>query len=98
VDGTLWLRDVVNGDEEPLEGVTTVVHSGPRLANGTLAEELVAAGYAGEVWLVGDAYAPRTCLEATYEGRLAGTAAGAGDLSYFLNSFQAFRPPLGWRG
>jgi dimethylglycine catabolism A len=97
VDGTLWLRDVVNGDEEPLEGVTTVVHSGPRLANGALAEELVAAGYGGELWLVGDAYAPRTSLEATYEGRLAGTAAGAPDLSYFLRSFQAFRPPLGWR-
>jgi dimethylglycine catabolism A len=96
-DGTLWIRDVINGDEEALEGVAVVVHSGPRLAEGSLAVDLISRGYRGDLWLIGDAYAPRTSLEATYEGRLTGTALGAPDLSYFVRSFQAFRPPLRWR-
>lgn len=67
------LADVVSGHEEHLEQVDTVVHSAPRVATTGLVDELVAAGWPGVVQIVGDAYAPRTALEAVFEGRMAAT-------------------------
>lgn len=77
-----------------MDGVDVVVDSGPRVARATLAATLIESEYTGEVWMVGDCYAPRTALEATYEGRLAGSAIGVDDLSYFSSTFQTFRGPL----
>ena len=95
MDGsTLWVRDVINGDEEPIESVDTIIYSGPRVAEASLAIDLLAAGDVDEVWQVGDAFSPRTALEATYEGHLVGAAIGVEDLSYFSDTFQTFRRPI----
>ena len=91
---TLWLRDTINGNEEPVEDVDMIVHSGMRRAKSGLATELIELGHSAEIWLIGDAYAPRTALEATYEGRLAGKAISTSDLSYFVSAFLTFRPPI----
>ncbi|MFS8496683.1 MAG: NAD-binding protein [Micromonosporaceae bacterium] len=70
------LADVVSGAEETLSEVDSVVHVAPRVAVGRLADDLIAAGFDGALQVAGDAYAPRSALEAVYEGRLAGTAIG----------------------
>jgi len=75
-DGVLTLADVVTGTHEEVDGVDAVVHVGPRDAVDGLAAALEAAGYAGDVVVVGDAYAPRSALEAVYEGELGGVLAG----------------------
>lgn len=75
-DGAVVLVDVLTGAEEPLEGVTGLVHVGPRVAVSELEEALVDAGTPIDVVVAGDAYAPRTALEAVFEGELAGILAG----------------------
>ncbi|WP_344070292.1 NAD(P)-binding protein [Microbacterium sediminicola] len=62
-----------------IEGVDAVVHVRPRRADDSLLDALDAAGFTGEVHLVGDAFAPRTVQEAVYEGRAVGTVAGTSD-------------------
>jgi dimethylglycine catabolism A len=76
-DGAAVIADAVSGVEERIEGITAVVHAGPRTARSHLADALVEDGFAGELHVVGDAYAPRTALEAVYEGRMAGAALGS---------------------
>jgi dimethylglycine catabolism A len=66
--------DVVSGHEESLAGIDSVVHARPRTADACLARDLAEAGYDGTVQVAGDAYAPRSALEAVYEGRLAAAA------------------------
>jgi len=62
----LVLADVITGTEERLSGVTDVVSAGEQIADSALADELQAMGIAAQV--VGDAYAPRTALEAIFDG------------------------------
>ena len=77
VDGSAELADVVSGLTETLPQVVTgVVHAAPRHASTGLAAALREGGFDGEVQVVGDAYAPRSSLEAVFEGRLAATALG----------------------
>lgn len=57
----------------------TIVHVRPRTANDALVAELARTGWAGDVHLVGDAYAPRTSQEAISEGRGAGLLIGIAD-------------------
>ena len=75
VDG-LQLEDVLTGQREPLVGITGRVHVGPRRVVDDLGDALRAASIGVEVVVAGDAYAPRTALEAVYEGQLAGILAG----------------------
>ncbi|MET9805683.1 FAD-dependent oxidoreductase [Streptomyces halstedii] len=70
---TVVLRDTLCGHTEELTGVTAVVDVGLPVADDTLYRELDARTDAPRVHVVGDANAPRTALEAGYEGRLAGT-------------------------
>ncbi len=90
-DGSLTLEDTVSRARESIEDVSAVVHVGPKRAEDTLAVELFELGYPSHVQLVGDAWAPRTALEAVYEGRLAGLQIGVDDLAPFRR-FVAFRP------
>ncbi|WP_353808787.1 FAD-dependent oxidoreductase [Agromyces sp. SYSU T00194] len=62
-----------------IDDVDAVVHVRPALARTELFDALEAAGFAGELHLVGDAFAPRTVQEAVYEGRAAATVAGVAD-------------------
>lgn len=73
--GTQLLESVVTGAVTPL-GECSVVVVAPQRADDRLATDLAASGFAGPVHLVGDAFAPRTALEATYEGRGAGVLVG----------------------
>jgi hypothetical protein len=70
------LEDVLTGSREPLSGVTGIVHVGPRVSVNDLEDELRRAGISVEIVVAGDAYAPRTALEAVFEGELAGVLAG----------------------
>lgn len=80
------LRDTLNGDTEELHGVTAIVDAGLPTAADDLYRALDGHPDAPPVLVVGDANAPRTALEAIYEGRIAGTflssaASGAGTLA-----------------
>jgi 2,4-dienoyl-CoA reductase-like NADH-dependent reductase (Old Yellow Enzyme family) len=76
---TLIVAPTTGGPEEALQSVSAFVHVQPAQACDELVGELVDAGWSGELRLAGDAYAPRSCLEAVYEGRLAGVAIGVDD-------------------
>jgi dimethylglycine catabolism A len=67
------IADTIGGCEEAIEGIDAVIHAAPRRARAELVDGLDRAAYSGQVQIVGDAYAPRTALEAVYEGRLAAT-------------------------
>jgi hypothetical protein len=68
--GRLRLQDATTGEEHVLDGVTGVVVA----AGGVASDGLHAAlrGRVADLKLVGDALAPRTALEAIYEGHAAG--------------------------
>jgi hypothetical protein len=88
------LVDTVSGRtyrKGPVSGLVEIV---PRSARDALVAELSVAGFAGPLWLVGDAYQPRTSLDAVYEGQLAGAAVGVGDFEPLFR-FSGFRPPVG---
>ncbi|WP_314172275.1 oxidoreductase [Streptomyces winkii] len=67
------LRDTLCGHTEELTGVTAVLDVGLPVADDGLYRALDTRDDAPRVHVVGDANAPRTALEAVYEGRLAGT-------------------------
>jgi 2,4-dienoyl-CoA reductase-like NADH-dependent reductase (Old Yellow Enzyme family) len=67
----LVVADVVSGRERVLPGVTAVVHVGPPVARDQLFREVHAEPGKPPMRLVGDAYAPRSALEAVFDGRLA---------------------------
>ncbi|MFC6090103.1 FAD-dependent oxidoreductase [Saccharothrix lopnurensis] len=71
---SMILTDPLSGRAQQVEGVSAVVFLRPRAANsGPPAPDGV------PTTTVGDAYAPRTALEAAFEGRLAGLAAARTD-------------------
>lgn len=75
-DGVAVLADVISGYEEQIGGIRGIVHAAPRTAVATLADDLRERGFHGMLQIAGDAYAPRTALEAVYEGRMAAMALG----------------------
>ncbi|MFD5897083.1 FAD-dependent oxidoreductase [Streptomyces sp. NPDC060366] len=86
VGDRVTLQDTLNGDTEELHGVTAIVDAGLPTAADDLYRVLDGHPDAPPVLVVGDANAPRTALEAIYEGRMAGTflssaASGAATLA-----------------
>ncbi len=78
-DGRLELVPSIGGERLPRPDTTSVVHVRPRRADAGLLDDLLATGWAGELHLVGDAFAPRTSQEAIAEGRATGLAIGVAD-------------------
>jgi 2,4-dienoyl-CoA reductase-like NADH-dependent reductase (Old Yellow Enzyme family)/threonine dehydrogenase-like Zn-dependent dehydrogenase len=94
VDGDVAvLEDCICGARSELRGVSAVVAATPPTAEDLLARELRSAGFHGKVHIVGDAYAPRTALEAVYEGHVAAMSIGHED-DPELRVFPTYRPPV----
>ncbi|MBB5826062.1 oxidoreductase [Micromonospora carbonacea] len=77
--GTIALTGPLAGVDVPVDDVTAVVDAGAPAADDTLFRHLDAAPDGPRIHLVGDANAPRTTLEAVYEGRYAGAFLGRHD-------------------
>lgn len=73
--GRLAVEDVSTGEVEMIDGIDTVIAARPNVAFNPLEAGLEAAGIA--FMLAGDCLAPRTALEAVFEGHAAGRRAGA---------------------
>ncbi|GIE01557.1 oxidoreductase [Paractinoplanes durhamensis] len=86
---TVTITHTVDGSEQTLTGVDSIVHVRPARSRAGLLDELARSGWAGQVHLVGDAFAPRTVQEAVYEGRAAGLLIGAPTITQGLS----MRPP-----
>lgn len=71
-DGNLEIVDTIAGRIETIERVDLVVACLPPTAERSLADEL--DGRVDNLFVIGDAEAPRTILEAIYEGHAAGRA------------------------
>jgi pyruvate/2-oxoglutarate dehydrogenase complex dihydrolipoamide dehydrogenase (E3) component len=71
-DSTVVLEDVSTGRPDRLEGVDSVVAAAGSVADDDLYRRL--RGRVADLWMVGDCVAPRTALEAIYEGHAAGRA------------------------
>jgi len=69
---TLLLEDLSTGDTERLEGIDAIVAAAGGVAEDRLYHEL--RGRVPDLRMVGDCVAPRTALEAIYEGHAAGRA------------------------
>lgn len=80
-EGELVLGDPFSGVEERIAGVTALVDVGAPQADDALYRALEDGldRTRTELRLVGDAYAPRSALEAVYEGRVAGCTIGDSD-------------------
>jgi hypothetical protein len=87
------LTDTCTGESVELTAVSTLVQSGPQRAEVSLLDDLTACGFKGRVHLVGDGYAPRTALEAVYEGHVSGVSIGRDD-EPALRMLPTFRPAL----
>ncbi len=69
---TLLLEDLSTGDIDRLEDVDAIVAAAGGVADDHLYTEL--RGRVADLRMVGDCVAPRTALEAIYEGHAAGRA------------------------
>ncbi len=69
----------IGGEVRERTDVSGIVHVRPRQTAAGLLDELIPTGWTGDLYLVGDAYAPRTCQEAIAEGRGVGTVLGVED-------------------
>jgi len=67
--------DPMSGNEHPVENVSALVFVRPPEPRRELADLLSGTGDSAPFTVAGDAYSPRTALEAAFEGRLAGLAA-----------------------
>lgn len=75
--GALYLEDTITATRSEVDdAAVSVIRVDPQVARDGLALELARAGYAQPCHVVGDAFAPRSALEATYEGRGAGVLVG----------------------
>ena len=75
--------------EDAMAAITKVIEDqwfimGPEVSG--LEEELLRAGIRVEIVVAGDAYAPRTALEAVFEGELAGVLAGGEEAPVLTDS------------
>ncbi|WP_233427832.1 oxidoreductase [Actinokineospora spheciospongiae] len=75
-EGSMILADPLSGRTQAVDGVSSVVFLRPPTALADLAGPLRDLGVGHTV--VGDAHAPRSALEAAFDGRLAGLAATGG--------------------
>ena len=75
-DDTAYFEHTVSGEPILFEGIDTLVTATGAEADLTLEHAL--DGWPGEVWIAGDALAPRTCEEAVLEGLKIGSALGGG--------------------
>ena len=78
-DEAAYFEHTTSGEPIVFEEVDTLVTATGSETDLRLEEEL--AGWAGEIWMAGDAVAPRTCEEAVLEGLKVGTALGGGALA-----------------
>lgn len=83
----LLISDTVTGSAQALADVRTLVHVGPRAAEDSLFHLLDGDRQAPPLALAGDAYAPRSALEAIFDAQLtaarlltAGPTLGLGDI------------------
>lgn len=72
-DGII-VRHLMNGREETIEGIATVVYACGSRARDRLYRELMALHPTLDVHLIGDALAPRRIESAIYDGHMAGRA------------------------
>lgn len=75
----LQLSSRLAGSSELLTDVDAVVHVRPRRSTDELVSQLRGLGWEGELYTVGDAFAPRTSQEAIAEGRGVGFVIGVDD-------------------
>jgi 2,4-dienoyl-CoA reductase-like NADH-dependent reductase (Old Yellow Enzyme family)/threonine dehydrogenase-like Zn-dependent dehydrogenase len=92
-DDVATLEDCISGARSQLRAVSAVVAAIPPIADDLLARELRSAGFRGKAHIIGDAYAPRTALEAVYEGHVAAMSIGHED-DPALRVFPTYRPPV----
>ena len=92
-DDVATLEDCISGARSQLRAVSAVVAAVPPIADDLLARELRTAGFRGKAHIIGDAYAPRTALEAVYEGHVAAMSIGHED-DAALRVFPTYRPPV----
>lgn len=76
---TAYFEHTVSGEPILFEEIDTLVTATGAEADLTLERAL--DGWPGEVWIAGDALAPRTCEEAVLEGLKIGSALGGGELA-----------------
>jgi len=80
---------------EVIAGVTAIVHVGDATPRDQLLDELRGGlGKKTEIHVIGDAHAPRTALEAVYEGRLAGSAVGLAHRPGLFDGLHLRRPTV----
>lgn len=77
-EDTVYLQHTTSGEAVLCEGVDTLVAATG--SESATALEAALDGWHGELWIAGDALAPRTCEEAVLEGLKVGTAIGGADL------------------
>ena len=78
-DEAAYFEHTTSGEPIVFEEVDTLVTATGAETDLALESEL--AGWSGELWMVGDAVAPRTCEEAVLEGLKVGSALGGGELA-----------------
>jgi 2,4-dienoyl-CoA reductase-like NADH-dependent reductase (Old Yellow Enzyme family) len=95
-DGALALVSSLADTVEALPGVESIVHVRPRRSHDPLVDELTEFGWAGDLYTVGDAFAPRTAQEAIAEGRGVGLILGVEDpqVASGIRMRQPYRYPL----
>lgn len=69
-EGQVTLRNVYSGEEQTLDDISLFTYATPRAPNVDLVPALEKAGV--EVYLIGDAYAPRMVVTATADGNRVG--------------------------
>ncbi|MEM7428656.1 MAG: FAD-dependent oxidoreductase [Pseudomonadota bacterium] len=78
-DDTAFFEHTVSGEPIIFEEMDTLVAATGTTSDNTLEHAL--ADWQGELWMAGDAVAPRTCEEAVLEGLKVGSAIGGGELA-----------------
>jgi dimethylglycine catabolism A len=88
------LVSLIGGERQPRPDAS-VVHVRPRRVVDALVEALRSSEWTGDLYLVGDAFAPRTAQEAISEGRGVGVAVGVEDPA--ISAAIRMRPPYSYR-
>lgn len=78
-EDTAYFEHTVSGEPIVFDEMDTLVTATGTIADNVL--ELALADWDGELWMAGDAVAPRTCEEAVLEGLKVGSAIGGGPLA-----------------
>ncbi|MDH3741638.1 MAG: FAD-dependent oxidoreductase [Hyphomicrobiales bacterium] len=78
-EDTAYFEHTTSGEPIVFEDIDTLVTATGSLSDLTLEEQL--QDWPGELWIAGDAVAPRTCEEAVLEGLKIGSAIGGGPLA-----------------